>query len=114
MIIHNSGLNKKISIYKRALPIAYNDYSFCFEDLLNKDKSVTIHQGKLQQLAINIFKVKVEIAQMIMNKILTFVENDTYDLRRGKHLSRVNVFGHMVECSFTNYVVVGLSPVAVT
>ena len=28
---------------------------------------------------------------IIMNKIFTFVENNIYDLRSGKHLSRVNV-----------------------
>ena len=53
-------------------------------------KSVTIHQRNLQQLAIEIFKVKIGIAPIIMNKIFTFVKNNTYNLS-GKHLSRVNV-----------------------
>ena len=91
-MIHNRGLNKKVNhIYERALHIVYNDFSSCFEDLLNKDKSVTIHQPNLQQLAIEIFKVKIGIAQIIMNKIFTFVQNNTYNLRSGTHLSRVNV-----------------------
>ena len=33
----------------------------------------------------------MEIAPTIMNEILTFVENNTYNLRSGMHLSRVNV-----------------------
>ena len=61
--------------------------------LFNKDKLVTIHQCNLQQLAIEIFKVKIGIAPIIMNEIFTFVENNTYNLRSGKHLSRVNVYG---------------------
>ena len=60
-------------MHERALPIAYDDYSSFFEDLLNKDKSVTIHQRNLQQLAIEIFKVKIGIAPTIMNEIFTFV-----------------------------------------
>ena len=91
-MMHNRGLNNKINhIHERALRIVYNDYSSTFEDLLNKDKSVTIHQRNLQQLAIEIFKVKIGIAPIIMNEIFTFVENNTYNLRSGMHLSRVNV-----------------------
>ena len=52
-MIHKRGFNNKINhIHERALRIVYNDYSF--EDLLNKDKSVTIHERNLQQLAIEI------------------------------------------------------------
>ena len=52
-MIHNRGLNNTINhIHERALRIVYNDYSSSFEDLLHKDKSVTIHQRNLQQLAI--------------------------------------------------------------
>ena len=91
-MIHSRGLNNKINrIHERALRIVYDDNRSSFEDLLNKDKSVTIHQRNLQQLAIEIFKVKIGIAPIIMNEIFTFVENNTYNLRSGMHLSRVNV-----------------------
>ena len=91
-MIHNRGLNNKINhIHEKALRIVYNDYSFSFEDFLNKDESVTIHQRNLQQLTIEIFKVKTGIAPIIMNEIFTFVENNTYNLRSGMHLSGVNV-----------------------
>ena len=91
-MMHNRGLNNKINhIHERASRIVYDDYSSTFEDFLNKDKSVTIHQRNLQQLAIEIFKVKIGIAPIIMNEIFTFVEKNTYNLRSGMHLSRVNV-----------------------
>ena len=91
-MIHNRGLNNETkSIHERALHIVYDDYSFTFEDLLNKDKSVTIHQRNLQQLAIEVFKVKIGIAPITMNEIFTFVKNSTYNLRSGMYLSRVNV-----------------------
>ena len=76
-MMHNRGLNNKINhIHERALRIVYNDCSSTFEDLVNKDKSVTIHQRNLQQLAIEIFKVKIGIAPKIMNEIFTIVENN--------------------------------------
>ena len=42
-------------------------------------------------MAIEIFKLEIGIAPIIMNEIFAFVENYTYNLRRGMHLSRVNV-----------------------
>ena len=53
-MVHNKGLNNKTNlIHERALRIVYDDYSSTFEDLIiNKDKSVIIHQRNLQQLAI--------------------------------------------------------------
>ena len=90
-------INYKINhIHERALRIVYDDYSASFVDLLNKDKSVTIHQRNFQQLAIEIFKVKIGNDAIIMNEIFTFVENNAYNLRSGMHLSRVNV--HSTQC----------------
>ena len=43
-MIENRGLNDKINrIQERALRIVYDDYIFSFEDLLSKDKSVTVN-----------------------------------------------------------------------
>ena len=66
-------------------------HSSTFKDLLSKDKSVTIHKRNLQQLATEIFKVIKIIAPIILNETFTFVKNNTYNLRSGMHLSRVNV-----------------------
>ena len=89
-MIHNRGFNNKINhICERDLRIIYDDYSSSFEDLLNKDKSIS--QRNLQQLVIETFKAKIGIAPIIMNEIFTFVENNNYKLRSGMHLNRVNV-----------------------
>ena len=79
----------KLTIYSREpyVQYIYDDYSSSFEHLINKD----IHQRNLQQLAIEILKVEIGIAPIIMNEIFAFVKNYTYNLRRGMHLSRVNV-----------------------
>ena len=91
-MIHNSGLNSKINyIQERALSIVHNDYDSSFEDLLNKDKSITYHQRNLQQMAINIFLKKIGTAPKVMNDIITVIEKNTFNLRSGMHLTRVNV-----------------------
>ena len=47
------NLNKKNNhIHETALRVVYDDYNSSLEDLLNKEKSVRIHQRNLQQLAI--------------------------------------------------------------
>ena len=51
--------------------------------------------SNFQQLAIEVFKVKIGIGPIIMNEIFTFVENNTYNLRSGTHFSRVN--GHSTQ-----------------
>ena len=67
-MIHNRKLNKKINkVHERALRILYGDHKTSFSELLNKDKSVTIHQRKLQYLLIEIYKIKNGILPTIMN-----------------------------------------------
>ena len=91
-MIHNKGLNNKINhIHEGALCIIYHDYSSTFNDLLSKDKSVTIYKCNLQQLATEIFKVIKVIAPIILNETFTFVKNNTYNVTSGMHLSKVNV-----------------------
>ena len=65
---HSRGLNNKINhIHERALRIVYKDFLTPFEELLAKDKSVRTHNRKLQQLVIEVFKVKMGISPIIMN-----------------------------------------------
>ena len=59
-------------------------------ELLNIDKSVTIHQRYLQYLFIEICKVKKAISATIMNEIFQFFENTVYELRIGVHLPSKN------------------------
>ena len=70
---HSRGLNNKINhIHDRALQRLYKDFSTPFEGLLAKHKSITIHNQNLQQLAIEIFKVKMGISPIIMREIFNF------------------------------------------
>ena len=91
-------LNKKINKgHERAIKIVYGDHKTNFSELLNIDKSVTMHQRNLQFLLIEIYKVKKGISPTIINESFQFFENRVYELRSGVHLpsrnSRTVFFG---------------------
>ena len=90
-MIHNRNLNKKINkVHERGLRIVYGDHNTSFSQLLNIDKSVTIHQRNLQYLLIEIYKVKNSISPMLINEIFQFFENPVYELRSAVHLPSRN------------------------
>ena len=84
-MFHSRALFNKInSIHERALSITYNDSKSTFEELLNKDNSVSIHHRNLQVLAIQMFKIKNNIAPEFLNEI--FQERSLpYNLRTNSH-----------------------------
>ena len=64
-------INNKInSLHYRAFRMGYNDNVSSFEDLLQKDGSVTLHQQNLPSLTVEIFEVSKNIAPL-MSDIFT-------------------------------------------
>ena len=67
---HSRLLNNRFNIFhKRALRIVYNDFTFSFVELLEKNNLVTIHQRNLQILLIEMFEVKNNLVPEIMNGV---------------------------------------------
>ena len=63
-------MNRRINhIHERALRLVYHDYTTTFEDLLKRDKSVSIHHRNIQHVAIEMFKVKNKLCSSFMNDI---------------------------------------------
>ena len=90
-MFHSRNLNNRINnIHERALRITYKDYNSTFQDLLEKDNSVTVHQRNLQVLATEIFKTKNGYNPPLMNEIFRFLE-PSYNLRNSNSLQRTNV-----------------------
>ena len=58
-MFHGKIVNKKNNhVRERALRIVYKDYISPFEDLLKRDKSVTIHQGTFSHWLENYSKLR--------------------------------------------------------
>ena len=83
---HSRTINNRISgWHKGALSSVYNDFSSNFLEILEKDKSVTIHHRNLQTLAYEIFKVKNNMAPEILTGIF-FQKESNYSLRHSTTL----------------------------
>ena len=71
-------LNNRIDILReRALRPTYKEKQSSFKELLEKDRSVTIHHKNLQVLVTEIFKVKNDLAPKIMK--------DVFELKEAPH-----------------------------
>ena len=81
---HSRSLNTKINkLHERALRVVYKDDNLTFEQLLEKDNSVTIHDRNLRKLAIEMYKVKNNLSPIPVQEIFK-PEDNTQNLRSGK------------------------------
>ena len=69
-MFHSRRVNNKINhLHERSLRIVYKDNYSSYVNLPVKDKSFTIHQRNIQSLAIELFKVKRNLSNVIMCNI---------------------------------------------
>ena len=84
-MFHNRTLNNKINrLQERALRIVYKDVmgdNVSFQDLLDKDGAVKIHDRNLQRLAVEMYKVKNNLSPLPIQEL--FIDQAIkYDLRK--------------------------------
>ena len=78
---HSRLINNKINrLHKTSLRIIYSDKSSTFEELLEKDGSLTVHIRNIQKLAIEMFKVFKNLSPPIISDLFEVCENN-YNLR---------------------------------
>ena len=110
---HSRTLNNKINkLHERALRLVYGDRQSTLEELLNIDKSITIHHINLQVLARELFKVHHGLAPELMNNMFKkinvmyyFRKNSTFETRNIK-----SVYYGSEKISFLGLKVWGLLP----
>ena len=74
-------INNKINkLHERALRVVYKNDNLTFQQLLEKDKSFTIHERNLQKLAIEMYKVKHKMSPLPVQEIFK-PKTNSYDLR---------------------------------
>ena len=62
----NNRINK---LHERALRLVYQDDQYTFQQLLDKDNTVTIHHRNLQKLAIEMYKLQNNLSPKVMKEI---------------------------------------------
>ena len=102
-MFHSRTLNNRINkLHERCLRVVYRDFNSSFEQLLSKDNSFTIHKRNIQNLAIELFKVKMGLAPKFMNDIFIVKESSRYPSKQifATHNVRtvtygINILSHM-------------------
>ena len=80
---HSGTNNNKISrLHERCLGIVYNDRYLSFNELLEKDGSVSIHMRNIQILATEMYKLVNNLSPTIMNRAFKLKSDSRYNLRQ--------------------------------
>ena len=102
-MFHSRGL-KINRVHERALRTTYKDKSSAFQELLEKDNSISIHHINIQKHAIEICKVLHGFSPPILNDIFVpishphnFRRNDTLQRRRVNSVSHAQNPFHFLD-----------------
>ena len=89
---HNRTNNNKINrIHEKCLRLIYNDKKLSFENLLDKDKSASIHHENLGSLVIEMYKVHRGISPEILNDLFPLRQAEQYYIRNRSQFIILNV-----------------------
>ena len=86
MLQSTSSNNKINRIYERALRTAYCDCKSSFNELLDKNRSFTIHQKSVQTLATEVYKYLYGLSPTILGEDFKVNETIPHDLRMRNQL----------------------------
>ena len=84
-MFHSRILNEKINkLHERALRLVYKNDNLTFQQLLEKDKSMTIHERNLQKLAIEMYKADQNLSPLPVQELFK-KRDETHDLRQNRY-----------------------------
>ena len=88
-ISHSRSNNRKINnLHERCLRIIYNEKQSFFNELLNRENSVSIHIRKIQRLAVEMIMFYNGLSPPLMNNIFKLRAEYSYNLRQVSEFSR--------------------------
>ena len=89
-MFHSRKFNNKINrMYEKCLRIVYNENTSSYEELLEIDNSVSVHQRNIKILATKLYKIVNKLSPNIMKDVFPLNNNLSYNTRnRGKFHSR--------------------------
>ena len=86
---HSRANNRKLKmLHERCLSVFYNDKQWSFNELLNKDSSVSIHIRNIQRLATEMFKSCKGLSPPIMDNVFKLKTEIPYTLRQVSEFSK--------------------------
>ena len=98
-MFHTKQLNNRInSLHEKASRVTYQDRISSFSELLNLDKSVSIHYRNIKYFIMEIYELKMDFSSPIMSDIFSLNEKSSYNLRSGVTVNRRNI--RTSKCSF--------------
>ena len=99
MCYNRTKNNETDRLYERCLRLIYDDKKSSFEELMEIDSSVSIHDKNLRALSIEIYKVYHGISPTIINEIFTLRLHNPYNLRNWTDLDvpKVRTINHSPE-----------------
>ena len=90
-MFHGRTLNNKINhLHERSIRIVYKENNSSFKELLKKENSFTVHLRNIQSLSTELFKVKMNLSNTIMDDILQ-TRALPYTLRSNTDFARISV-----------------------
>ena len=79
---------KRNRLHERFLRVIYNDKQSSFNELLEKDGSVSIHERNLQVLATEMYKISNGLLTPLMKAIFP-INRNPYNLRQNSQFFRL-------------------------
>ena len=99
-ICDNGTNNNKINrLHEKCRCLIHNDKTLSFEDLLQKDGSVSIHHRNLRALVVELLKVFKGLTPVIFAKAFSVREQSQYNMSSYSYfaMSRVKSVNHRLE-----------------
>ena len=96
---HSRENNREINrLYEKCLRTIYNEKQSSFNEVLEKDGSISIHERNLQVLATEMYKISNGLSTPLMKDIFP-VKRNPYNLRQNSQFSRprINTLYHGTE-----------------